>query len=237
MAGAIIAGPLQVEGNLNVWTSSVITSSGIVSATEFRDYTFSGSKILVSDASKSVAESSVASSQVTYLTNVSADIQTQISNIYSAVTVNVISVATNTQLNSTGRHLSATIPSNTISETIPTQVKIIGNLGVNYVGGTATIEIYLGSENVFTHTLSATGQNEDELFEIDFGIRYAGSSTMEVVGLCKIDNIVTTTQTPKVRRVSHFFIGVPSTAYVFDVKSTVSGTAGASVTLVKVTRG
>jgi len=84
---------------------------------------------------------------------------------------------------------------------------------------------------------SATGQNEDELFEIDFGIRYAGSSTMEVVGLCKIDNIVTTTQTPKVRRVSHFFIGVPSTAYVFDVKSTVSGTAGASVTLVKVTRG
>jgi len=81
MAGAIIAGPLQVEGNLNVWTSSVITSSGLISAAELRDYTFSGSKILVSDASKSVAESSVASSQVTYLTNVSADIQTQINQV------------------------------------------------------------------------------------------------------------------------------------------------------------
>lgn len=188
----------------------------------------------------SITVGSIDNTEFSFLNGTSANIQTQLNNLSAAnlsFTRNIISVASNTSVTSTGRHLSATIPANTISQTVPTQVKVVGKIGANYVGGTATIEIEIGGNNIFTHTLTASGQNEDDVFEIDFGIRYAGSSIMECFGLCKIDNIVLTTQTPKMRYISSFFTGVPTTAYVFDVKSTITGTAVASITLVKVTQG
>ena len=72
MPGTIIAGNTQVEGNLNVWTSTTITSGGLVSASEFRDYNYSGSKALVSDANKSLVESTTTSTQIGYLSTTSA---------------------------------------------------------------------------------------------------------------------------------------------------------------------
>lgn len=74
----IIAENTQIEGSLEIWTSATITSGGIVSAADFRDYNFSGSKALVSDSNKSIVESSVTSTQIGYLSNTSADIQTQL---------------------------------------------------------------------------------------------------------------------------------------------------------------
>ena len=84
----IIPESSKVYGSLDIWTSATITSSGIVSASDFRDYNFVGSRALVSDANKSIVESTVTSTQIGYLSTTSANIQTQLSNL-SATTTNI----------------------------------------------------------------------------------------------------------------------------------------------------
>jgi hypothetical protein len=74
-------GSTQVDGNFSVWTSATITSAGVVSAADFRDYSFSGSKALISDSNKSIVESNVTSAQIGYLSTTSADIQSQLTTL------------------------------------------------------------------------------------------------------------------------------------------------------------
>jgi len=77
----IIPESTKIYGNLEIWTSATITSGGIVSAADFRDYNFVGSRALVSDSNKSIVESSVTSTQIGYLSTTSANIQNQLTNL------------------------------------------------------------------------------------------------------------------------------------------------------------
>lgn len=81
MPGTIIGESLQVNGNLNIWTSATITSSGIVSANTFRDYNYTGGFALVSNTNKDIVETVITSAELNYLDTVSANIQTQLGNI------------------------------------------------------------------------------------------------------------------------------------------------------------
>jgi hypothetical protein len=175
--------------------------------------------------------------EFSYLDGVTSNIQNQINNVLSITTTNIVSVASNTYLTSNGRHTSATIPSNTFTTTVPVQFKLVGNISVQYTGGTANIEIKLNGNSLFVHDLTATGATESDVFEIDFSARHAGSNIIELYGLCKICNINGATQSPKMRVVSNTFTMNPSSSCVFDVVSSFSGTASSAVTLVKVTKG
>jgi hypothetical protein len=172
-----------------------------------------------------------------HLSGTTSNLQTQIDNINSTMPSTILSTVTNTYLTSTGRHLSATIPGNTFNSTVPTQVRVVGNIGVNYVGGTSNIELKLDGNTIFSHSLTATGESQSDTFEIDFTVRNAGFSSMEVYGLCKMCNTNITTNTAKMRVVSSSFSMTVSNSCIFDIVSTLSGTATAAITLAKVTRG
>jgi len=92
---------LDVGGNINVRDILLITSAGVVSASDYVNYNFSGSKALVSNNAKQITESPITSAELFYLSGVSANIQTQI----NTSIVNAIRI--------TPLKYQITIPSNT----------------------------------------------------------------------------------------------------------------------------
>lgn len=175
----------------------------------------------------------VSNTEIQHLDGVTANIQDQLDQTVKVIT----SVAAGTYLTASGTHHSVSIPGNTFTQTIPVQFKVTGAITVNYVGGTSTIDLSLNGTNIFSHSLTAAGDSANDTFEIDFTCRYAGSNYMEVHGLCKMANVIGTVQTPKMRVVAAGFTMAPSSACNFVVSSTISGTATASMTLAKVTKG
>lgn len=233
MSGTIIGGNTQIEGQLNIWTSAAITSAGLVSASDFRDYTFSGSRALISDASKNIAESIVTSAQIGYLSTTSADIQSQL----NARDITLFSIAANYQRTSTGNLTSGTLPGNTFSQTIPTKIQFFGTHGYNFTSGSSTIALSIAGTVVYISTLIGSGSNKSNQIELDAYVRYAGGSNFEVQGLVKKLTLDGGTPSYSLEYVASSFTATVSSPINFSFDTTITGNATATLIMAKVIKG